>query len=71
VLDTFIKLYYNIINMNKNKLLDEMKKLSSQIMKAKISGQPQGKLRQEFAKLQKQYKVLWAKDFNKSEVSII
>jgi hypothetical protein len=45
-------------------LLDEMKKIASQIQVAKITNQPQARLKQQFAKLQSKYKPYWIKQQN-------
>lgn len=42
-----------------NELLDQMRKLSSLIMKAKIEGKSTALMRSQFGKLQMEHKKLW------------
>jgi len=47
-------------------LKDQLKKKAGEINKAKFANEPMGKLRNEFAKLSREYKVLWLRDFNRN-----
>jgi hypothetical protein len=52
--------------MNKKDILKEqLRLLSAQIMKAKLENKSQLKLRSEFAKLQREHKKLWLKEYVK------
>ena len=52
--------------MKKQELLDEMKRISALIMKAKIENKSQLELRSQFAKLQREHKAIWLREYKKS-----
>ena len=51
--------------MNKQELLNQMKKQSALIMKAKIDGESQLPYKAEFARLNRKYKAIWLRDYKK------
>lgn len=48
-------------------LLEKLKEISAQIGKAGITGQSQLKLKSQFAKVNREYKILWLRDFKKGQ----
>jgi hypothetical protein len=51
--------------MDKKQLKDRLKKISAQIMKAKIEGKSTLKLQSEFYRYSKPYKKLWLEDYKR------